>query len=108
MCPGSDPSRLAALRRIRPADFVESWPAAIVVPHFVRPEPLRMTDVVAIAQRIQSESKTLQNVRAALQTVIVGQDALLDGLMIALLADGHVLLEGLPGLAKSLTVSSLA
>ena len=67
-----------------------------------------MTDVVAIAQRIQSESKTLQDVRTALQAVIVGQDALLDGLMIALLADGHVLLEGLPGLAKSLTVSSLA
>ena len=67
-----------------------------------------MTDVVAIAQRIQSESKTLQSVRAALQTVIVGQDALLDGLLIALLADGHVLLEGLPGLAKSLAVASLA
>ncbi|HEX5053592.1 MAG TPA: AAA family ATPase [Planctomycetota bacterium] len=67
-----------------------------------------MTDVVAIAQRIQSESRSLQAVRSALQNVIVGQDALLDGLLIALLADGHVLLEGLPGLAKSLAVSSLA
>ncbi|MBL9077149.1 MAG: AAA family ATPase [Planctomycetes bacterium] len=67
-----------------------------------------MTDVVAIAQRIQSESKSLQAVRQALQNVIVGQDALLDGLLVALLADGHVLLEGLPGLAKSLAVSSLA
>ncbi|MCB9876196.1 MAG: AAA family ATPase [Planctomycetes bacterium] len=67
-----------------------------------------MTDVLAIAQRIQAESQTLKNVRATLQSVIVGQDALLDGLLIALLADGHVLLEGLPGLAKSLAVSSLA
>ncbi len=67
-----------------------------------------MTDVVAIAQRIQSESKSLLAVRSALQQVIVGQEALLDGLLIALLADGHVLLEGLPGLAKSLAVSSLA
>ena len=67
-----------------------------------------MTDVVAIAQRIQSESKTLQAVRSSLQSVIVGQDALLDGLLIALLADGHVLLEGLPGLAKTRAVSSLA
>ncbi len=67
-----------------------------------------MTDVVAIAQKIQSESRALQAVRSALQNVIVGQDALLDGLLIALLADGHVLLEGLPGLAKSLAVSSLA
>ncbi len=67
-----------------------------------------MTDVVAIAQRIQAESRSLQAVRSALQHVIVGQEALLDGLLIALLADGHVLLEGLPGLAKSLAVSSLA
>jgi MoxR-like ATPase len=68
----------------------------------------RMTDVVAIAQRIQAESRALLAVRSALQSVIVGQDALLDGLLIALLADGHVLLEGLPGLAKSLAVNSLA
>ena len=67
-----------------------------------------MTDVVAIAQRIQAESKTLQAVRSSLQSVIVGQDKLLDGLLIALLADGHVLLEGLPGLAKSLAVNALA
>jgi len=67
-----------------------------------------MTDVVAIAQRIQAESQTLQAVRTSLQSVIVGQDALLDGLLIALLADGHVLLEGLPGLAKSLAVNALA
>lgn len=67
-----------------------------------------MTDVVAIAQRIQAESKTLQAVRSSLQSVIVGQDDLLDGLLIALLADGHVLLEGLPGLAKSLAVNALA
>jgi len=40
--------------------------------------------------------------------VIVGQKALIDGLLIGLLADGHVLLEGLPGLAKSLAVQTLA
>jgi MoxR-like ATPase len=67
-----------------------------------------MTDVLAIAHRIQSESRSLQAVRASLQSVIVGQEALLDGLLIALLANGHVLLENLPGLAKSLAVSSLA
>ncbi|MBK8097129.1 MAG: AAA family ATPase [Planctomycetes bacterium] len=67
-----------------------------------------MTDVVAIAQRIQSEARSLHAIRQALQNVIVGQEALLDGLLVALLADGHVLLEGLPGLAKSLAVSSLA
>jgi MoxR-like ATPase len=67
-----------------------------------------MTDVEAIAEKIKSHSLHLQAVRRSLQSVIVGQERLLDGLLIALLADGHVLLEGLPGLAKSLAVSSLA
>ncbi|MCC6671863.1 MAG: AAA family ATPase [Planctomycetes bacterium] len=67
-----------------------------------------MTDVLAIAAEIQKHSPHLQAVRQTLQSVIVGQEPLLDGLLIALLADGHVLLEGLPGLAKTLAVSSLA
>ncbi len=67
-----------------------------------------MTDVAAIAQKIQGEAKVFDSVRTALQQVIVGQEQLIEGLLIALLADGHVLLEGLPGLAKSLAVSSLA
>jgi MoxR-like ATPase len=67
-----------------------------------------MTDVAAIAHRIQAESRALEAVRLALQQVIVGQEDLIEGLLIALLADGHVLLEGLPGLAKTLAVSSLA
>jgi MoxR-like ATPase len=67
-----------------------------------------MTDVLAIAEKIKEDCRHLQEVRRALKGVIVGQEGLLDGLLIALLADGHVLLEGLPGLAKSLAVSSLA
>jgi len=67
-----------------------------------------MTDVVAIAEKIKEESHVLRDVRRAMQGIIVGQDELLDGLLIAMLADGHVLIEGLPGLAKSLAVSSLA
>ena len=67
-----------------------------------------MTDVLAIAEKIKENSRILQDLRRAMQDVIVGQSELLDGLLIALLADGHVLLEGLPGLAKSLAVSTLA
>jgi len=67
-----------------------------------------MTDVAAVSKQIESESKTLQDLRRAMHDVIVGQDHLVDGLLVALLADGHVLLEGLPGLAKSLAVSTLA
>ena len=67
-----------------------------------------MTDVLAIAEKIKENSRILQDLRRRMQEVIVGQSELLDGLLIALLADGHVLLEGLPGLAKSLAVSTLA
>ena len=47
-------------------------------------------------------------VRAEVGKVLVGQDALVQRLLLALLADGHVLLEGMPGLAKTLVVSTLA
>jgi len=50
----------------------------------------------------------MRSVLDELETVIVGQSELLRGLALGLLADGHILLEGLPGLAKSLAVESLA
>jgi MoxR-like ATPase len=67
-----------------------------------------VTDVAAVAGRIQREGAFLHDVVRAVEGVIVGQRALLDGLLIGLLADGHVLLEGVPGLAKTLAVQSLA
>ena len=50
----------------------------------------------------------LDGVRAEVGKVLVGQDELVQRLLLALLADGHVLLEGVPGLAKTLAVSTLA
>lgn len=50
----------------------------------------------------------LARVRGEIHAAVVGQDALIDRLLIALLVSGHVLVEGVPGLAKSLTVTSLA
>lgn len=50
----------------------------------------------------------IDELRTALHEVIIGQDSLLEGLLIGLLTGGHVLLEGVPGLAKSLAVSTLA
>ena len=67
-----------------------------------------MTDVAAVTARIVREAAFLHEVRREVEGVIVGQRALLDGLLVGLLADGHVLLEGLPGLAKSLAVQSVA
>ena len=50
----------------------------------------------------------LARIREEVHTAVVGQDALIDRLLIGLLVSGHVLVEGVPGLAKSLTVTSLA
>mgnify|MGYP002713131062 CR=1 FL=1 len=67
-----------------------------------------MSDPLALTQTIQAESAFLREVQQSLSRVLVGQEAMVRGLLIGVLADGHVLLEGLPGLAKSLAVSSLA
>ena len=67
-----------------------------------------MTDVAAVTKRIESEGAFLREVVREMERTIVGQRALIDGMLIGLLADGHVLLEGVPGLAKSLAVQSLA
>jgi len=64
-------------------------------------------DPLALADRIQEESAFLRDIREALGRVLVGQDDMCRALLLGLLADGHVLLEGLPGLAKTLTISAL-
>jgi len=67
-----------------------------------------LTDVAAVTARIEGASAFLRDVLREVEGVIVGQRSLIDGMMIGLLADGHVLIEGVPGLAKSLAVHSLA
>ena len=62
----------------------------------------------AINERILESSKFVQPLRENLQQSVVGQEKLLDKIIICMLADGHVLLEGVPGLAKTLTVKTLA
>ena len=59
-------------------------------------------------EKVQSQVAFVADVRSEVGKVIVGQQALVDGLIVALLADGHVLLEGVPGLAKTLAVRTLA
>jgi len=61
-----------------------------------------------LGDRIARDSAWVDELSSALHEVIVGQDELVHGLLVALLTNGHVLLEGLPGLAKTLAVSSLA
>ena len=62
----------------------------------------------AINERILESSKFVKPLRENLEKAIVGQEELLNKIIICMLADGHMLLEGVPGLAKTLTVKTLA
>lgn len=65
-------------------------------------------DMQALGEKIERHSAFIEDIYTELDKVIIGQRYMIDRLLIGLLADGHVLLEGVPGLAKTLTVSSLA
>ena len=69
-----------------------------------RPSP----DLQTLTDRIASESGYVNSLREEIGRVIVGQHDLIQKLLIAMLSKGHVLLEGVPGLAKTLTVSTLS
>ncbi len=65
-------------------------------------------DVKQIAEKVQQESVLLTRLREEMGKVIVGQRYLTDRLLLALLSNNHVLIEGVPGLAKTLSVTTLA
>src|SRR3954468_18976415 len=69
---------------------------------------LSALDVQSLTEEIKSRSQFVDLVMTEAGKVIVGQKILLERLVMALLCDGHVLLEGLPGLAKTLTIKTLA
>ena len=65
-------------------------------------------DMEALSAKIEKHSAFIEDIRKELDKVIIGQGYMIDRLIVGLLTNGHVLLEGVPGLAKTLTVSSLA
>jgi MoxR-like ATPase len=65
-------------------------------------------DVQAIKERVAEKADVLDRIRHEVGKVLVGQKAMVDRLLAALLCGGHVLLEGVPGLAKTLTVKTLS
>jgi MoxR-like ATPase len=70
-----------------------------------------MSDIVNIKElneRIQKESSFVDLITIEMNKVIVGQKHLIESLLIGLLSDGHILLEGVPGLAKTLSINTLA
>ncbi len=65
-------------------------------------------DLSAVNERLRTQYAFVDDLRDEIGRVVVGQQYMVDRLLIGLLARGHVLLEGVPGLAKTLTVSALA
>lgn len=65
-------------------------------------------DIREITQKVEKESLILRQIMAEIEKVVVGQRNLLERILIGLLCDGHLLLEGLPGLAKTTAVKTLA
>lgn len=65
-------------------------------------------DIEAINTQIRIDSAFLEDLKRETQKVIVGQEQMIDRLLLGLLTNGHVLLEGLPGLAKTMAIKSLS
>ncbi|MDR0988298.1 MAG: AAA family ATPase [Prevotellaceae bacterium] len=65
-------------------------------------------DIRELNERIESQSAFVTNLTTGMNQVIVGQKHLIESLLIGLLSDGHILLEGVPGLAKTLAIKTLA
>ncbi len=65
-------------------------------------------DLTLLNEQIQKESVFLEPIQNELRKVLIGQEKMVQRLLIGLLAEGHILLEGVPGLAKTLAVKSLA
>lgn len=66
------------------------------------------TDVEAVTAKVKQANEKFAVARQAIGQVIVGQQALVERMLISLLTDGHLLLEGVPGLAKTLAITTLA
>ncbi|MCU0480265.1 MAG: MoxR family ATPase [Anaerolineae bacterium] len=67
-----------------------------------------MASVAQMNEKVARESALLRTIAETVKQVIVGQDTLIERLLIALVCHGHVLIEGVPGLAKTLTIRTLA
>ena len=66
------------------------------------------TDIRALNELIQTESAFLDLIKLEMNKVIIGQPQMVERLLIALLSNGHILLEGVPGLAKTLAINTLS
>ena len=65
-------------------------------------------DIRELNERIERQSSFVTDLTTGMNQIIVGQKHLIDSLLISLLSDGHILLEGVPGLAKTLAIKTLS
>ncbi len=65
-------------------------------------------DIANATERIAAQGELVRRIKDEVGKVIVGQEKLVDRLILALVTNGHILLEGVPGLAKTLSVNTLA
>lgn len=65
-------------------------------------------DIRQLNEQIEAESRFITDLTEGMNRTIVGQKHLVNSLLIGLLSDGHILLEGVPGLAKTLAIKTLA
>ena len=69
---------------------------------------MEQQDIQQLQQQVEKAAAPLQLIKAEMGRIISGQESLIERLLLALISDGHVLLEGVPGLAKTLAVKTLA
>ena len=69
---------------------------------------MEQKDIQELQELVRQQAVPLQLVKTEMGRIIAGQEKLVDRLLLALISDGHVLLEGVPGLAKTLAVKTLA
>jgi MoxR-like ATPase len=101
--PATDDAEFDAVR-YRPVNRVTKEPASRVISEVSGPN----TAILAVNEAVQEASAWVRPLRQEMGRVIVGQKQLIDRLIIALVTNGHVLLEGVPGLAKTLSLKTLA
>jgi MoxR-like ATPase len=65
-------------------------------------------DVMALNAAVKQESQFIEKMMSEISKVVIGQKEMVEGIMMGLLTGGHVLLEGVPGLAKTLTISAIS
>jgi MoxR-like ATPase len=87
---------------------MDTTPAMAATPSPQAPQAAQAPDIQALNERIAAASGFVDAIRHEIGKAIIGQHDMVDKLLIGLLADGHVLLEGVPGLAKTLAIQSLS